>query len=150
MIAAEGLRPILPGDALFIYTGWEDLWSDDNPDPSHTQYYSEGPGLAYDAALYLQTKKIVIVGLDNPFTDAVPHGFLIGQGPPPAGGPPGIPFAVHYNDLVVAGIHQIQNMHLSELAADQVYLSATMILPIMIKGGAGSPIRPVAIGAPWR
>jgi kynurenine formamidase len=150
IIAAEGLRPILPGDALFVYTGWEDLWSDDNPDPVHTQYYSEGPGLSYDAALYLQTKKIVIVGLDNPFTDAVPHGFIFGQGPPPAGAPPGLPFAVHHNDLTQAGIHQIQNLHLSELAADQVYLSAVMVLPLRIKGGAGSPIRPVAIGAPWR
>src|SRR5258706_12484247 len=54
ILAAEGLRPILPGDAVFIYTGWEDLWSDDNPNPAQTDYYSMGPGLSYDAALYLQ------------------------------------------------------------------------------------------------
>jgi kynurenine formamidase len=148
MIAAEHIRDILPGDAVFIYTGWEDLWSDDNPDPVHTEYYSSGPGLSYDAAKYLQQKQIVIVGLDNPFTDAVPTGFIFGQGPPPAGTPPGLPFSVHHNDLTQAGIHQIQNMHLSELAADEVYISAAFVLPIRILGGAGSPVRPVAIGAP--
>ena len=32
--------------------------------------------------------------------------------------------------------------------ADKVWTSCTMILPLRTKGSAGSPVRPIAIGAP--
>jgi kynurenine formamidase len=149
MLHKQKLRGLLPGDVLFIYTGWSELWQDDNPNPFQTQYYSAGPGLSYDAALYLQEKFIVLVGLDNPFTDPVNEGFLQGQAPPPVGTPPGLPFAIHHNNLTQAGIHQIQNLDLKKLAQDRVYLSAVFISPLPIRGGAGSPVAPIAIGAPW-
>ena len=38
--------------------------------------------------------------------------------------------------------------NLGELAKDKVWLSCTMILPLMTQGASGSPVRPVAIGAP--
>jgi kynurenine formamidase len=50
--------------------------------------------------------------------------------------------------LTQAGIHNIQNANLGALARDKVWLSCTMILPLMTQGAAGSPVRPVAIGAP--
>ncbi|HKY62075.1 MAG TPA: cyclase family protein [bacterium] len=149
MLHKQHLRGLLPGDVLFIYTGWSELWQDDNTNPFQTEYYSAGPGLSYDAALYLQQKFIVLVGLDNPFTDPVNEGFLQGQAPPPEGTPPGLPFAIHHNNLTQAGIHQIQNLDLKKLAQDKVYLSAVFISPLPIRGGAGSPVAPVAIGAPW-
>ena len=37
---------------------------------------------------------------------------------------------------------------LDELAADKVWLSCTMILPLRVEGGGGSLVRPIAIGAP--
>ena len=40
-------------------------------------------------------------------------------------------------------------MHLAELAADKVYLSGIFILPIRVRGGANSAVRPVAIGRPY-
>lgn len=149
MIAQQRLRPLLPGDVLFIYTGWSELWEDDNANPFQTQYYSAGPGLSYDAALYLEEKVVTLVGLDNPFTDPVNQGFLQGQAPPPAGTPPGLPFAVHHNNLTQAGIYQIQNVNLRELAQNRVYLSAVFISPLPIRGGSGSPVAPIAVGAPW-
>jgi kynurenine formamidase len=147
MLKAQGLasRGLLAGDVLYVYTGWGDHWKD--PD-TEKFYYTKGPGLAYDAAKYLEQKAVVLVALDNPFTDPVAEGFLQGQAPPAAGTPPGLPFAIHHHNLVEAGIHNIQNANLGALARDRVWLSCTIILPLRTKGGSGSPVRPVAIGAP--
>ncbi|GAB4527924.1 MAG: hypothetical protein Tsb0010_10630 [Parvularculaceae bacterium] len=147
MIEAQGLswRGLLPGDVLYIYTGWEDHWRD--PDTEGV-YYTMGPGLAYDAARYIEEKAVVLVSLDNPFTDPVNEGQLQGQAGPAEGAPENLPFAIHHHNLTQSGIHQIQNGHFEELARDKVWLSCTMILPLRIEGGSGSPVRPVAIGAP--
>jgi kynurenine formamidase len=147
MLNAQGLgaRGLMPGDVLYIYTGWGDGWID--PDTAKT-YYTKGPGLGYDAAKYIEDKQVVLVALDNPFTDPVPDGMLQGKAGPAPGTPPAMPFAIHHNDLVVAGIHQIQNANLGALAKDKVWLSCTIILPLRSQGGAGSPVRPVSIGVP--
>ena len=84
MLEAQGIawRGILPGDVVYIYTGWSDNWNQDN-------YYTMGPGLSYDAAQYLAKKEVVLVALDNPFTDPVNEGQLVGQAGPAEGTPPG-------------------------------------------------------------
>jgi kynurenine formamidase len=149
MLKVQGLarRGLLPGDVLYIYTGWEDLWQD--PDLLG-EYYTKGPGLSVDATLLLEEKAIVLVGIDNPFTDPVKEGQLQGSVPPPSDTPPGLPFFVHHHNLTQAGIHQIQNAHLEEMAADGTWLSCAIILPLRERGGAGSPVRPVAYGVPTR
>jgi kynurenine formamidase len=147
MLKAQGLesRGLVAGDVLYIYTGWGDNWKD--PD-TEKFYYTKGPGLAYDAAKHIEQKAVVLVALDNPFTDPVAEGFLQGKAPPPAGTPEGLPFAIHHNNLAVAGIHNIQNANLGAMARDKVWLSCTIILPLRTQGASGSPVRPVAIGAP--
>lgn len=142
MIEAQGLgwRGLLPGDVLYIYTGWSDIW--ETP-----EYYTKGPGLANDALAYIEQKQVVLVALDNPFTDPVNEGQLMGQAGPPEGTPEGLPFVIHHYNLTQSGIHQIQNMKLDELAKDKVWTSCTMILPLRSRGNSGSPVRPVAIGA---
>jgi kynurenine formamidase len=142
-----GKRGLQAGDVLYVYTGWGDFWKD--PD-TEKFYYTKGPGLSYDAAKYIEQKKVVLVALDNPFTDPVPEGMLQGKAAPPAGVPQGLPFAIHHHNLVEAGIHNIQNANLGALAKDKVWLSCTVILPLRTQGAAGSPVRPVAIGAPRR
>ena len=147
MLKKQGIgeRGLQRGDVLYIYTGWGDGWKD--PDTEKT-YYTKGPGLSYDAAKYIESKQIVLLALDNPFTDPVPDGMLTGKAPPPAGVPEGLPFAIHHHNLVVAGIHNIQNANLGALANDRVWVSCTIVLPLRSQGAAGSPVRPVAIGAP--
>jgi kynurenine formamidase len=147
MLNVQGLqnRGLLPGDVLYIYTGWGDNWKD--PD-TEKFYYTKGPGLAYDAAKYIEEKQVVLLALDNPFTDPVADGFLQGKASPPAGTPPNTPFAIHHYNLTQAGIYQIQNANLGALANDKVWVSCTMILPLRAQGNSGSPVRPVAIGAP--
>lgn len=146
MLEAQGLkwRGILPGDVVYIYTGWGDGWKD--PDTDKT-YYTKGPGLAADAAQYLADRKVVLIALDNPFTDAVADGQLAQKAAPPQGMDQGLPFVIHHTNLAVNGVHQIQNANLTQLAADKVWTSCTMILPLREAGHSGSPVRPVAVGA---
>jgi len=147
MINAQGLgqRGILPGDVIYIYTGWSEHWRDPDIDKV---YYTMGPGLSYDAAQYLAEKLVVLVALDNPFTDPVNDGQLKGQSSPAASMPKGKPFGIHHFNLTQAGLYQIQNAKLDELAADNVWLSCTMVLPLRVEGGGGSLVRPIAIGVP--
>jgi kynurenine formamidase len=147
MLERQGIaeRGLLPGDVLYIHTGWGENWKDPEPEP---HYYTEGPGLGYDAAEYIAEKAVTVIALDNPFTDAVNSGQLKGLAARASGYPEGYPFAVHHYCLVEAGIHQIQNAKLDEIARDRVWLSATFILPLRVRGGCGSLVRAVAIGAP--
>ncbi len=136
MLKAQDLarRGIRAGDVVYVHTGWS--------------YYSKAPGLSYDAARYLAARRIVAIGLDTPFIDAVPEGMLAGKGAPAAGTPPGMPFAVHHHMISQAGVHHIENAKLDELARDKVWTSCTIVLPLLEKGAAGSAIRPIAIGVP--
>lgn len=149
MLKSQGLakRGILPGDVVYVHTGWGDYWQDPDVDKV---YYSKAPGLAYDAALYLGKKRIAAIGLDTPFIDTVADGMLQGKGGPAPGTPPGLPFAIHHHMITQMGIHHIENAKLDALAKDKVWISCTMVLPLLEKGGAGSAIRPVAIGATSR
>ena len=78
MLARQGLseRGILPGDVLYIHTGWGVRWKDPDVDKI---YYTQGPGLSYDGAHLAQEKGVALVALDNPFTDAVRAGMLRGE-----------------------------------------------------------------------
>jgi kynurenine formamidase len=146
MLKAQGLgwRGILPGDVVYIYTGWGDNWMD--PDKDKT-YYSMGPGLAIDAAKYLQKRSVALIALDNPFTDPVAKGQFARKAMPPQGMDKGLPFIIHHQNLSLSGIHNIQNANLGAMAKDRVWTSCTIILPLRSRGHAGSPVRPVAIGA---
>ncbi len=147
MLKAQGLSPrgVLPGDVVYVRTGWGDHWRD--PD-TEKFYYTKAPGLSFDAAQWLAGKRIVAIALDTPFVDTVAEGMLMGKAGPAPGTPPGFPFAVHHHMLAQAGIHLVENAKLDEMAAERVWIACTMILPARDKGAAGSAVRPVAIGAP--
>ena len=148
MLKAQGLarRGLLPGDMLWIYTGWSENWKD--PADANSPYYAMAPGLSVDAAKMLAARRIVAIGLDVPFIDAVPNGMLQGKAPPAAGTDPGLPFSVHHYMLSVYGIHHLENLNLAAMAADKVWTSCAMVLPSRDKGAAGAVVRPVAIGVP--
>ena len=147
MVKAQGLgkRGILPGDMVWIYTGWSEHWKEGD---DSTPYYAMAPGLAVDAAKLLAQKRIVAIGLDAPFIDPVPNGLLQGKAPPAPGTEPNLPFSIHHYMLSVFGIHHLENLNLAAMAADRVWTSCAMVLPSRDKGAAGAVIRPVAIGVP--
>jgi kynurenine formamidase len=147
MLKAQGLsrRGILPGDMVWIYTGWSEHWKEGD---EGARYYTAAPGLAVDAAKLLSTRRIVAVGLDAPFVDAVPEGMLQGKAGPAKGTEPNLPFSIHHYMLSVYGIHHLENLNLAAMARDRVWTSCAMALPSRDKGAAGAVVRPVAIGLP--
>jgi kynurenine formamidase len=147
MLKAQGLtaRGILPGDMVWIHTGWSENWKDGE---DGGRYYAMAPGLSVDAAKLLASKRIVAVGLDAPFIDAVPSGMLEGKAPPAPGTEQGLPFSIHHYMLTVFGIHHLENLNLSAMAAERVWTSCAMVLPSRDAGAAGAVVRPVAIGLP--
>jgi hypothetical protein len=44
----------------------------------------------------------------------------------------------------------MQNLVLDEFARDQVSRSCVIVLPLRVRGGAGSMVRPIAVGTPRR
>lgn len=61
-----GAKQVRPGDAVLIYTGWEDQWG-------KPFYFDRHPVLSEDMALALSALKINIVGLDAPSPDREPY-----------------------------------------------------------------------------
>ncbi len=52
---------------------------------------------------------------------------------------------IHQIALVVNGVHLLENLNLTELAAKKAYEFAFAMQPLKIKGGTGSTVAPVAI-----
>lgn len=119
---------IKPGDVVMIHTGHGELWMKDND-----TYGGGEPGINMAAARWLSEKKIVLIGADSWAIEVVPPE------------DPDRPFPVHQWDLVRNGIYHLENLDLSELAADKVYEFAFVFCPLRLKGATGSPGNPIAI-----
>lgn len=105
------------GDAVFIYSGWEDVYQ--KPD-----YIAKNPGLLEDAAKLLVEIKAKLVGIDSPSIDL--------------GGSTG--FEAH-RVLLGAGIPIIENLcNMAGLLNKRVRYYA---FPLKITGATASPVRVV-------
>jgi kynurenine formamidase len=124
--AAEGVE-LREGDVVLVRTGSGAHW-DDRP------RYEAGPGVAPDGSRWLAGHRPVAVGADNLAWD-VP-----GFDDPELGTLPG-----HTVLIVRAGILIIESLNLEALAADGVREFAFVCLPLKLRGGTGSPIRPIAL-----
>ena len=60
---ANAANPVEDGDFVIINTGWHKKYSDSQ------EYFGHGPGLTEDAAEYLVSKNVQLVGVDTPFVD---------------------------------------------------------------------------------
>lgn len=116
------------GDVVLVHTGHGSLWMVDNE-----EYNRGAPGIGMDAALWLAEKKIVMAGADTWPVEVIPS-----EDPEHA-------FPVHQELIVRRGIYIIENLDVSELAADGVYEFAFMFAPVKFKGATGSPGNPIAI-----
>jgi kynurenine formamidase len=124
--AAAGTE-IRPGDIVLIRTGWAQYFED--PWKFIARVHGPGPGLA--AAQWLSARGIFAAGSDTVAFEKVPD--------------PSMPVHVHL--LVEKGIHIIECLNLEELAAAGVHEFLFIALPLKIRGGTASPIRPVAVVA---
>src|SRR6185312_10822883 len=117
------------GDVALIRTGWGQHW----PDPIAFVTAGKGnvavnPGPGQAAAKWLSAKGVFAAGADNLTFEKVPSAF-------PA----------HVHLLVESGIHIIEVLNLEQLARDNVWEFLFIAQPLKIRGGTGSPIRPVAV-----
>jgi len=56
--------------------------------------------------------------------------------------------AVHVHLLVQSGVYILEALNLEELARERVYEFLFIAAPLKLRGGTGSPIRPLALVSP--
>jgi kynurenine formamidase len=121
---------VAKGDVVLLRTGWGRYWDDQH------QYTTAGkgvhvmaPGPEEAAARWLSAGGVFATGADTLAFERVPS--------------PTMPVHVHL--LVESGIHIIENLNLEELARDGVKEFLFIAAPLKIRGGTGSPLRPIAL-----
>jgi kynurenine formamidase len=124
--AAEGIE-LREGDVVLVRLGSGAQWAD------RAAYESAG-GVGAEGSRWLAARHPSAVGADNLAWDAV------GEPDPELGSLPG-----HTILIVQAGIHIIESLYLEELAADGVREFGFVCLPLKVRGGTGSPVRPIAL-----
>ena len=97
------------------------------------EYNRGAPGIGMDAARWLADQEIVMTGADTSSVEVIPSE------------DPELAYPVHEEMLVRRGIYNIENLDLSELAADEVFKFVFMFAPVKFKGATGSPGNPIAI-----
>jgi kynurenine formamidase len=117
------------GDVVLLRTGWARFWND--PARYITGGHgmtASGPGPEIDGARWLSKRGVFAAGSDTVAFERVPAAM-----------------PVHVHLLVESGIHIIEALNLEELARDRVYEFVFVAAPLKIRGGTGSPIRPLAL-----
>lgn len=112
------------GGIALIRTGWARYWHDAQRFINGVR----GPGPDAEAARWLSARGIFAAGSDTVAFEKVPS-----------------LMEVHVHLLVEKGIHIVECLNLEELARDGAREFTFVALPLKIRGGTGSPIRPVAI-----
>lgn len=116
------------GDVVFVRTGNGARWKD----PSA---YLIGGGVEVDASQWLASQQVKAVGADNIAWDTVGVRDLDLN----------VTLSGHLILLVRHGIYIIENLFLEELARDQIYEFLFICLPLKMRGGTSSPIRPIVL-----
>lgn len=124
-----GRRQPEPGSIVLFRTGLMKHWHDPY------RYLGTGvgvPGVCLSGAEWLTERGVRAVGADTASFEHKPHWEV------PA-------LDVHVHLLVEHGTPIMESMQLEQLAADEVYENFHFIAtPLRIKGGTGSPLRPLA------
>jgi kynurenine formamidase len=119
---------IQPGDGIFFNTGWGSLWMKDN-----ARFNGGEPGIGVEVAEWVVQKQAALVGADTWATEVVPN--------PNAD----LAFIVHNLLITKNGIFNHENLDFTGLIQDKVSEFVYVFAPLRIKGGTGSPGRPIAI-----
>jgi kynurenine formamidase len=119
---------VQPGDVVLIRTGWIRLW------PDQRKYYSVQtgqPGINAEAARWATEQGAVCLGSDN---------FAVEVTPTPNHAHP-----VHIHCLVEKGVHLLEVANLEDLSRTKTSEFLLVLIPMKIRGGTASPIRPLAV-----
>lgn len=116
---------VRPGDVCLLRTGWARSWED----PARYIRRVTGPGPEEPGARWLSARRVFAAGSDTIAFEKVPAANM----------------PVHVHLLVENGIHILEALDMEELARDRVYEFLFIAAPLKIRGGTGSPIRPLAV-----
>lgn len=125
--AAQGVD-LGQGDILLVRTGWLDLFGSLEPG---TPPPFEQPGLGSTTVEYVADHDLAAIGADNAAVEVIPFD--------------GMFLSLHVELLVKRGITLMEHLVLSPLAADGVRECLLVVAPLLVTGGTGSPINPIAI-----
>lgn len=117
---------IKAGDVVLLRTGWIKYWNDRK---KYLSIENGVPGVIEIGAKYLAEKEISFTGTDTTAYEKVPPHHL----------------PCHVILLKENGIQIMEMLNLEELSRNKIYEFLFIALPLKIKGGTGSPIRPIAI-----
>jgi kynurenine formamidase len=136
---------IQKGDVLLIRTGWRKMWDepgeDGRVDLAHRKWHQPQPGVGPDTLPFLNDMEIVAIGADNA---AVEWGFPAKPNyVRKAFGFQALP--LHPDFLWSRGAYIIEILNLDELAKDQAYEFLFVLGPLLLRGGIGVPVNPIAI-----
>jgi kynurenine formamidase len=112
------------GDAVFLHTGWVDLFEQY---PAQNALYNSGePGIGVDAAKWLAAQKVILVGADTWAVEVIPTE------------DPSLIFIVHQTLLTNNGIHIIENVKTDDIAAEAAATGrATFFLNMTVPKAVG-------------
>ena len=97
--------------------------------------YEAAGGVSGEASEWIAAREPLLVGADNLAWD-VPG--VVDEGT-------GTTLPGHVHLLVRSGIYIVESLNLEALAADGVREFAFVCLPLKLRGGTGSPVRPIAL-----
>ena len=117
------------GSVVLVRTGWMRYFQDAD---RYLGLKTGLPGVTRAGAEWLSSRGILACGSDTMNYEHKPD-------------PTVVSLSVHVHNLVEKGIFIMESMNLEELAAAEAYDFTFVALPLRIRGGTGSPIRPVAI-----
>jgi kynurenine formamidase len=116
------------GDIVVFRTGWSRRW---RPGANHMESIESQPGPGEPVARWLAGRGVAAAGSDTMVFECL----KTGQNALP----------VHAELLCGSGIPLIEMMNLDELSEADIHEFLFVALPLRIRGGTGSPIRPIAV-----
>jgi kynurenine formamidase len=136
---------IRKGDILLVRTGWRKTWGEPDDagrlDAAHTKWHRPQPGVGPDSLKFLNDMEIVAIGSDNA---AVEWGFPVKPNyTRKAFGFLALP--LHVDFIWNRGAYIMEILNLDQLAKDRAYEFFFVLGPLLLKGGIGVPINPIAI-----
>lgn len=118
-----------PGSVVVVRTGWMRYWPDQD---DYIGLATGLPGVTIEGAKWLSSRGIIATGSDTMNYEHKPSSAIIN-------------LPVHVHNLVENGISIMESLNLEVLAEHEVTDFLFVAVPLRIKGGTGSPIRPIAI-----
>lgn len=125
----QGVR-VGAGDVVLVRTGWAAHWR--TPDVFLGQR-DGAPGPDESAGAWLADRRVHMTGAETTAYEHIPAGRGHALLP------------VHRLLLVERGIHIIEMLNLTELAAAQTWEFGFVLAPLKLVGATGSPVRPFAV-----